>query len=202
MKTILFVCATAVAFVANQVYAADLNSPQGKQAAEDCRRVLEENFYAIMNEDINALMATTSSQTAAPEQMAEFRAEAEKMFETTDVYMRVDDFVLYKLTPPYAYAYVNQLTMPKNEEDHYPAENGALNFKHHSALLPEHRLVQYDQKFHFENGKWKLHRVISEPRSLDDWSVRDLKQVRANIEKRKTKCANGKCDKPFVRVLQ
>ena len=188
-----------VVFLAAPVYAADLNSPAARQAAEECRAILEQNFQAINAEDIKALMATTSSKTGTPAQMAEFRAEAEQMFEDTNVYMRIDGFELYKFKPPYAYAYVNQLTLPKSEDDHYPREQGKLNFRHHSALLPEHQLVQYRQKFHYENGKWKLHRVVSPPQPVDSWSARKLNQSEPAATSA-SGCPDGKCSTPFVRV--
>jgi hypothetical protein len=185
-------------------YAADPNSPAGQQAAAACRAVLEANFQAMNNEDVDALLATTSSKTGSPEQMAEFRAEAEKMFEDTDAYFRVDGFEFYKFQPPYAYAYVNQMTLPKNESDHYPREQGKLNFRHHSALLPEHKLVQYKQKFHFDNGQWKLHRVLSEPQPVDSWSARKLKiagEGNGNGNRAPAPvCKDGKCSSPFIRV--
>lgn len=202
MKTCFSVgFAVLVAFYAAVVYADSAASPAARKAAEECRAILEQNFQAINQEDIRALMATTSSRTAAPEQMAQFREEAEQMFRDTDVYMRVDGFEIFKFQPPYLYAYVNQLTMPKNEEDHYPREQGELNFRHHSALLPEHQLVQYIQKFHFENGQWKLHRVVSRPKPIGDWNVRELNS-NANKSNRSGSgnCKNGKCSTPFVRV--
>ena len=186
-------------------YAADV-----QQISNECRAVLEANFQAMSEENIKALMATTSSKTATPAQMAEFRREAEQMFKDTDLYVRIDKFELYRVQPPYAYAYVNQLTLPKNESDHYPREQGKLNFRHHSALLPEHQLVQYQQKFHFENGQWKLHRVLSRPQPVDSWSARELNDgdvsdvrvsrgMTVNMSQQQ-QCPDGKCNSQFIKV--
>jgi hypothetical protein len=76
------------------------------------RAVLEENFRACNEENLNKLPGTTSHFTGTWEQMAEFAAEAEQMFEDTDVYMRLVDFELTDFGPPVAYATVIQLKPP------------------------------------------------------------------------------------------
>lgn len=190
MRTCVFTLMVAV--LCSVSYAAE--NPVVKKATAGCLAVLEKNFQAINDEDIKALMATTSSQTADAETMAEFRAEAEQLFEDTDVYMRVDKFQLIALKFPYAVAYVQQLTMPKSEEDHYPSEQGKLNFRHHSGLLPEHQLVWYKQAFHFEKGKWKLHQVLTKPEPVGKEGNND-----APVKFGQSSCQNGQCQ-PFVRV--
>jgi len=169
-----YVLLTVVLTISSAVVAApaDLRSPAAEKAAEECRAVLETNFQAMSAEDVKLLMGTISSKAGKPEMRAEFKKEAEKVFADTDIYMRVDGFELYEFDPPFAYAHVRQLTLPKNEEDHYPSEQGVLNFRHHSALLPEHQLVQYQQKFHYENGKWKLDRVITKPFPVGQFTPR------------------------------
>jgi hypothetical protein len=172
-------------------------------AEEQCRAMLDQNFQAINAEDIKALAATTSSQSGSKEQMAEFRKEAEQMFTDTDVYMRLVWFKAYAYKPPYMEAYVIQLTLPKNEDDHYPAEQGELNFRHHSALLPEHQLVMYRQKFHLERGKWKVHAVLSKPQPVAEDVAGRLDEAfaeaeAAGVDTSVNACPNGQCKFPRV----
>lgn len=149
------------------VFADDPQSPRAQQEAEEMRAVLEQNFQAINDENLPQLLATTSRFTGTQEQMAEFAAEAKQMFKDTDVYMRLVEFKLTKFKPPRAYAMVTQLTLPA-EEKGTEAERGGrklgtTDFRSKSALLPEFELCTYKQRFNFENGQWKVHRVVSEP---------------------------------------
>jgi uncharacterized protein YchJ len=170
--------AIAFAFLTGYAAAADR-----QKVTEGCRDVLEKNFHAIVYEDADSLMATLSPKMGTAAQRDEFRDEAEKMFSSTDVYMRLDGLQVYKVEGPYAYARVLQYTAPKNAEDHYPSQQGKLNFKHHSALLPEHQLVQYEQRFKREKGKWYVDLIVSQPQPL----------------KAQSQCPDGKCE-PFIKV--
>jgi uncharacterized protein YchJ len=175
-----FILAVAVAFSVLTGYAA---AADRQKVTEGCRAVLEKNFQALVYEDADSLMSTLSPKMGTPEQRDEFRNEAEKMFSSTDVYVRLDELQVYKVEGPYAYARVLQYTAPKNAEDHYPSQQGKLNFKHHSALLPEHQLVQYEQRFKLEKGKWYVDLIVSQPQPL----------------KAQSQCPDGKCE-PFIKV--
>lgn len=192
MKSLIAVIAAAVAFCAAGVYAADRTAT----AENECRAVLNENFNAIVYENADALLATISPATGTREQFAEFRQEAEKMFDATDVYMHVVAFKVEKYSPPFLDALVVQQTTPKSENDYYPLEQGKLNFRHKSGLLPEHKLVVYRQRFHRVNGKWKLHLVLSEPEPIDAAGVQALTE---KSHAAANDCANGQCT-PFVKV--
>lgn len=194
-------CATA--------QAADVNSPVAQKAAEEMRAVLDANFQAISAENMDALMATTSRYSGTPAEVAEFKQEAQQMFKDTDVYLRLTNFQLVKFQPPRAYAIVQQLTLPADESDHTPRQ-GKLNFRHHSALLPEYQLVEYKQRFNFEDGKWKVHRVVTPPVPSGTWSSKfSAGGESASVQKQtggesaslqKQNCPDGKCNAPFVRV--
>lgn len=192
--TLLVVLGSCVA------YAADVNSPLAQQEAEKMRAILEENFQALTAENLPALMATTSRYSGSPAQVAEFKREAQQMFDDTDVYVRLVNFQLVKFQPPRAYAIVQQLTLPADEADHRPRQ-GELNFRHHSALLPEYQLVEYKQRFNFENGQWKVHRVVTPPVPSGTWSSRFTADGESKHQSGTTKnCPDGKCGTPFVRV--
>jgi aldehyde:ferredoxin oxidoreductase len=198
MKTVIECVAVAVAALAIVALGTARGEMPGAVAAA-CQAILTENMQAIVHEDADALIETMSTQTGTPAQFAEFRQQAEEMFEATDVYMHVAKFELYSYNPPYAEAWVLQQTTPKNAEDHYPVEPGRLNFRHHSALLPEHKLVVYRQRFHKENGQWKVHLVLSQPEPVDEEA---LARINSKPTKRPTRsnCPNGRCSSPFIRV--
>ena len=113
------------------------------------------------------------------------------MFTATDVYMRCVSFKMCAYNPPFAEAVVVQHTMPKNAEDHHPVQQGKLNFRDRSALLPEHQLVTYRQRFQRVNGEWKLHLVLTEPQPVDEDDVSAI-----NAEPAQPACANGQCSFP------
>lgn len=163
------------------------------RAERECREVLEQNFQAINAEDLKALLATCSVYSGTAEQGREFIAEAKAMFEDTNVYMMLVDFELTKVQSDRAYAYVTQRTVASRPEDHQPKKPG-LNYRHHSALLPEYETVRYKQRFSFEGGKWKVHRVVSDMEPVDGSPRLVVKDGPAS------NCPNGKCSTPFVRV--
>ncbi len=181
------------------VFGADVNSPTAKQAGEQMRAALEANFQALTAEDLPALMATTSRYSGSPAEVAEFKQEAQQMFADTDVYVRLVNFQLVKFQPPRAYAIVQQLTLPADEADHQPRQ-GKLNFRHHSALLPEYQLVEYKQRFNFENGEWKVHRIVTPPVPSGTWSSRFTADGNDRSGQTAKNCPDGKCSTPFVRV--
>lgn len=166
------------------------DTPAEKVSAE-CRVALDKNLQALVMENADALLDTMSPQMAPAAAYAEFRKEAEEMFAATDVYVRCVEFKLYAYKPPFAEAIVVQHTTPKNEGDHYPVEQGKLNFRHRSALLPEHQLVWYKQRFQRINGEWKVHLVLTEPRPVDDDKVSAI-----TADKPQSNCANGQCSFP------
>lgn len=192
MKSVLY--ALVIVSVSAVTYAAQ---PDAQAVAEGCRAVLEQNLQAVTAEDIDAMWATLSTQTGNRAEMTELRQETEAMFKDADVYMRVAGFQLTKIEPPYAYALVNQLTTPAKDDT--DATQGELHYRHHSGLLPAHRLVQYEQKFHFENGKWKVHRITSQPQPADSWSAVELSEVTSVSPRAVGGCANGQCT-PFITV--
>jgi hypothetical protein len=146
-----------------------------ERAEQDCRAVLEQNFHAITAESWKSFSKTLSQSVGTRAELQELKAEAEKMFSDTDVYMRLVDFKLIDLRPPMAEALVLQLTLPADEKDREPVRHQRLgvNFKHHSALLPEFELVKYRQRFRYENGEWKVHKIVSRPIPASTKTIED-----------------------------
>jgi hypothetical protein len=169
-----------------------------QRVEEECRAVLEQNFGATTNEDWEALKDTLSKDVGSAEQVAEFQEEAEKMFEDTDVYLRLVDFKIISLRGSMAEAMVIQMTLPKDEADREPVRHARLgvNFKHHSALLPEFEVVKYRQRFRYENGKWKVHIIVGKPIPTDQKELPDSLPRPAE----KNDCPNGNCQWPRVKA--
>ncbi|MFM7205380.1 MAG: hypothetical protein ACKO4T_01740 [Planctomycetaceae bacterium] len=163
-----------VAFVLLTVSGA-ASADQFEDISSQCEAVLQENMTAMVAEDADALLDTISPQAGSPAQFAELRREAEEVFAATDVYMSCVCFKLGRVHLPYADAVVVQQTLPKDERDHYPLQQGESNFRHRSALLPEHKLVVYGQRFVRENGKWKVHLVLSEPKPISEDELNKLR---------------------------
>ena len=169
-----------------------------QRVEEECRVVLEQNFHATTSEDWTALKSTLSKDVGSLKQIAEFQEEAEKMFEATDVYLRLVDFKLIGLRGSMAEAMVIQMTLPKDEADREPVRHARLgvNFKHHSALLPEFEVVKYRQRFRYENGKWRVHVIVGKPIPTDQKELPDSLPRPAE----KNDCPNGNCSWPRVKT--
>lgn len=167
-----------------------------------CRAVLEDNFQACNNENLKALMKTCSRYSGTREEGLEFMREAQSMFDEADVYMRLTGFKLVKVEGPFAYAYVNQLTLPAAQKDDPRTGNAELSgyFRHNSGLLPKWQEVQYLQAFHFENGKWKVHRLLSEPVPVESGVDLDKATTPVQIGGQRSNCSSGRCSMPFVTV--
>jgi len=173
----LIACVGIFVAAHGRAFALPPDSPVAKREAQKMRAVLEENFQAINEENLKKLLGTTSRFTGTPQQMAEFADEAKQMFSDTDVYMRLVDFTLTDFSPPIAYATVIQLTLPAKEQASDDADLanrklGTTHFRSNSALLPEYELCSYRQRFNFEGGKWKVHRVVSQPVKAE-WPKKD-----------------------------
>lgn len=158
-----------------------------------CRSILEQNFAAVAAEDLKALRRTSAKDAGTKQQQDEFCEEAKQMFADTDVYMRLVDFQILRVQMPMAEAMVLQLTLPADEKDREPVlhQKLGLNFRHHSALLPEYELVSYKQLFKYEGGKWKVHLVSSVPVAAEANKLPE--QAQPN-------CPNGNCSFPRVKT--
>lgn len=155
--------------------------------ATQTRAVLERNFQACNNEDITALM-DTQARSLPKADMDEFRAEAEKMFADTDVYMRLAEFQLLKVQLPFAAARVVQVTLPGDEADRQNPEAARRFYRSHTMLLPEYERVEYIQTFKREGGKWRLWEIVTRPKPVDVPGARQATPAAPN-------CQNGQCRK-------
>lgn len=133
-------------------------------AEKQIRAVLEANFQACNEEDLRALMATCSRAMPGSQQFAE---EARLLFDETDVYLRLADFSLLWMKPPFACARVIQITLPADEKDRTAGDAQRVFYRGTSALLPQWECVEYTQTFRKESGRWKVLAITTEPKPVE-----------------------------------
>ncbi len=116
------------------------------------REVMERNFQASSAEDLKALMATMTSNCPDREN---FMKECKKMFEDTDVYIRLVDckwITSWRDSKGlWAAVEIKQWTVPKDDKVEYS------EYRHRSGLLPKWELCEYQLFARVENGQWKAH---------------------------------------------
>lgn len=177
--TVLFLHGLALAVIVNAgAFAAPPAAARkaAEKEAEKIRAALQANFQACNEENLEALMGTLS---IAMDGRQEFANEAKKLFNDTDVYLRVADFELLEFRPPFASARVIQITLPADEKDRESGDAKQVFFRGNSALLPKWECVEYTQQFRKENGQWKLHLITTEPTPAV-WPPDDPKAIRAD----------------------
>lgn len=116
---------------------------------------VEANFRACTEENLKALMAAHTSNCPDREQ---FMKEAQKMFDETDVYVRLVKLEILDTwttgpNGPRAIVNVWQWTVPKDEEIEYS------EYRSRSAMLPKYELCEYQLRLHVENNQWKCHSI-------------------------------------------
>lgn len=166
------VCLTAVANGQTQPTQKDI---------DQMRDAVVANFDAQSREDVDAMIATISpkgQQMAGPTEMAELREESLKLFEETNLKLRLVSLHVYDYSPPSvtgcAYADVVQLTLPAEHSyadlEEYPADMSSL-WRHHSAALPTSQLVHYVLRFDYDPRArtWKTSRIVEPPKPVSNW---------------------------------
>ena len=147
----------------------------GNTNAEKCRVVLEENFRACSEEDVEALTATIDRRGPGAER---FLREAAAAFKDIDAYFRLDGFEVIGQRGDMLAARVVQTTLAK-PEDHENGTAQQLDYRRHvSALLPEYETVSYTQTFRREGGKWRLWEINSRIERVGDAPRIDGREVR------------------------
>jgi hypothetical protein len=116
------------------------------------RETMERNFQASSAEDLKALMATMTSDCPDREN---FQKECKKMFEDTDVYIRLVDCrwitSWHDSRGLWAAVEIKQWTVPKDDKVEYS------EYRHRSGLLPDYELCEYQLYCRVEKGQWKAH---------------------------------------------
>jgi hypothetical protein len=131
----------------------DTHDPAYIEAATAAiRETMERNFQASSAEDLKALMATMTSNCPDREN---FQKECKKMFEDTDVYIRLVDCRWITSWQDsrglWAAVEIKQWTVPKDDNVEYS------EYRHRSGLLPQWELCEYQLFARVEKGQWKAH---------------------------------------------
>ena len=174
-----------------------------QQVAAACRASVEANFQACTEENIAALLATISKNAGSREEGIEFVREAKELFAETDLYVKLTGFRLDDVQGRFAYATVNQLTLPAAEKGR-KARPEKVAYRHNSGMLPEWEEVQYTQKFVYENGRWLGLRIVSQPVAVgggsDETLTGETQLGPKMVAGGSSPCANGRCPTPFITV--
>ena len=156
--------------------------------AEKCRVVLEENFRACSEEDVDALNATIDCR--APSART-FLREAAEAFKDIDAYFRLEGFEVIGQRGDMLAARVVQKTLAK-PEDHVNGTEQQIDYRRYvSALLPEYETVVYTQLFRRDGGKWRLWEIdgrierFGEAPRLDGREIRVMPGVSPAVPARK-----------------
>jgi len=123
----------------------------------EIRDVLEANFQACNDRDIEALMDTCSEKM--PDR-AGFRRESQILFREKEIHYSLEDFRVVRLDGDYAEAWIVQSTYT---EDRKSDSDQRSRFRNGTTLLPAEECVEYMAAFRHEHGKWKCLATISEP---------------------------------------
>jgi hypothetical protein len=196
---LIVVCLTAVAHGQNQPTQKDI---------DQMRDSLVANFDAQSREDVDAMIATISpkgQQMAGPTEMAELREESLKLFEETNLKLRLVSLHVYDYSPPSvsgcAYADVVQLTLPSEHSyadlEEYPADMSSL-WRHHSGALPTSQLVKYVLRFDYDpkDRTWKPTRIVEPPKPVSNWPENTQEVMHGKVAdptSRTGVCSNGRC---------
>lgn len=124
---------------------------------QEMRNILQANFDACNNEDVDALMATFSVDTPNKE---EFRKASEKLFREKDIYYRLVDLRINKIQGNFATATVIQLSHTNDRNSDTDRESW---FRNGTTLLTKDECVRYDVTFKKDGRTWKCLETISEP---------------------------------------
>lgn len=125
--------------------------------AFEMRSILQRNFDACNNEDVDALMDTCSVDMPRRQ---DFRRESEKLWEEKDIYYRLVDFKLDSIEGNYATAWVVQTSHVDNRSSSDEREEFVRNG---TALLTKKECVRYKVAFKKDGGLWKCYLTLTEP---------------------------------------
>lgn len=124
---------------------------------QEMHQILQENFSACNDEDIEALMNTCSVDMPDREG---FRRESELLFREKDIHYSLEDFEVTMVDGDYAEAWVVQSTYTEDRS----SDNARREwFRNGTTLLPKGECVSYRVAFKKDGRFWKCYMTISEP---------------------------------------
>lgn len=134
--------------------------------SEEMRSVMQANFDACNNEDLDALMETCSVDMP---RRREFREDAERLWREKDIYYSLVGFKVLKVSGDKAIASVVQTTRTLDRTADSERDSFVRNG---TGLLTEDECVEYKVAMKKDRGVWKCLLVISEPVPCSPESVR------------------------------
>jgi len=129
--------------------------------ASEMRSILQKNFDACNNEDVDALMETCSIDMPRRQ---EFRRESEKLWKEKDVYYRLVDFKIESIQGDYATAWVVQTS---HVEDRSSSDEREEFVRNGTTLLTRKECVRYKVAFKKDGRFWKCYLTLTEPEEYD-----------------------------------
>jgi hypothetical protein len=123
--------------------------------------VVQRNFEACNREDIDALMQTCSSRMPDREK---FRRESLACFAAKDIHYSLVECEVLEVQWPWALARIVQDT---HVLDRSVDSDDQAAFWNGTGLMPQAGRVEYLTTCHRENGKWKLHLIVSRMRPIE-----------------------------------
>jgi hypothetical protein len=128
---------------------------------EEMRNVLQANFEACNNEDVDALLSTCSVDMPRRE---EFRRDSIKVWKEKDIYYRLVKFNVLQIKGEYAVASVVQTSHTQDRD----SENERDEFvRNGTGLLTKDECVEYKVAFKKDRGVWKCYLTLTEPVKYD-----------------------------------
>lgn len=134
-----------------------LCSPALASDKDEMLRVLQANFAACNDEDVEALMDTCSVDMPDREG---FRRESQILFREKDLHYSLVDFKVTRNDGDYAEAWVVQTTHADNRSSDTERRGW---FRNGTTLLPKDECVEYKVSFKKDGREWKCLATISEP---------------------------------------
>ena len=129
--------------------------------ASEMRDILQKNFDACNNEDVDALMETCSVDMPRRQ---EFRRESEKLWSEKDIYYRLVDFKADSIEGNYATAWVVQTSHVQNRSS---SDERDEFFRNGTTLLTRKECVRYKVAFKKDGRSWRCYLTLTEPEEYD-----------------------------------
>lgn len=150
----------AMAFAIEGFGSPALAAPPTAREQELITEAMRFNFDSCNRENIEDVMKSCAD--AMPDR-ERFRQETVATFKEKDIHYSLVECEVLEVRYPWAKARIVQDTHVLDRES---KDRDQAAFRNSSALLPGGERVEYINTFKKENGKWKLHLIISEMRPV------------------------------------
>ena len=128
---------------------------------EEMRQILEANFAACNNEDVESLLETCSVHMPRRE---DFKRDSISLWEEKDIYYKLEKFKVLQIEGDYAVASIVQTTLTKDRKSVNQRDKFVRNG---TGLLSLSECVEYKIAFKKDNRVWKCYLTLTEPVDYD-----------------------------------